>query len=156
MSMTNLQLLKYHFKQPAIFILLFFSMGLSQTVKAEIDWTGLYSGVQFSNSTLEVTSGSSTTSTGYGHVKAKLGKYLNERVSAEAQLGMTTNTGGSKGNLTYGGYARIHQDYGQYKIYGLLGLGGLYSYADGTDSLSESSFSYGVGVEIFGSKDLAL
>ena len=133
------------------------SLGLMQNANAEIDMTGLYTGAQFSSSTLEITpTTGSKTSNGYGHMKVKVGKYINDMISAEGQLGATSNTGGSKGIVTFGGYARIDKDIGQYKYYGLLGFGGVYSYADGSPSVTESSFSYGVGIEIFGSKDLAL
>ena len=129
----------------------------SSNLFAEIDKTGLYSGALFSSSTFEVTPNSgSSVSTGWGHAKAKIGKFMNDKFAWEAQLGFTTNTSSSKGNLTYGAYARYDYPFGQYKLYGLLGFGGLFSFEDGTDDVSESSLSYGVGLEIYGSKDIAI
>ena len=157
MSTTNYQFMKLNLRQSITLGLVMISVSLMPSANAEIDMTGLYTGAMFSSSTHEtVPKTGSKTSKGYGHIKVKVGKSLNDMISAEGQLGATSNTGGSKGVVTYGGYARIDKDIGKYKYYGLLGVGGLYSYDDGSPSITESSFSYGVGLEIFGSKDLTL
>jgi len=129
----------------------------STHVAAEIEWSGLYSGAFYSNSQLEYKpDGATSQSQDWGHAKAKLGYLVNEFVSAEGQLGMTTNSDLDKGTLTFGAYLRASKDFGQYKPYALIGLGGYYSYADGVDSTSETGLSYGIGLEVFGSKDLAI
>ena len=69
---------------------------------------------------------------------------------------MTTNSGATQGIATYGAYLRLGKDYGQYKPYGLIGFSGIYAYEDNVDNVSETSGSYGAGLEIFGSKDLAI
>ena len=69
---------------------------------------------------------------------------------------LTTNTTTSQGIITYGGYGRVDKDFDGYKIYGLLGFGGIYAYQDDVDDVTESSFSYGAGIEIFGSKSVAI
>jgi len=139
------------------FVLLIALTGLSLPVAAEIDLTGLYAGVQFSSSKDQfVPDNGSKVNNNKGHMKAKLGKAINDLVSVEGQLGMTTNSGASQGIATYGAYLRVGKDFGQYKPYGLIGFSGIYAYQDNVDNVSETSGSYGAGLEIFGSKDLAI
>jgi hypothetical protein len=135
---------------------LFILLGTSFDASAEINWSGTYAGAMYSSSKLEAKASGSSASQSWGHAKLKLGKIINDYVSVEGQLGMTTNSDTNHGNLTVGIYARVGKDFGQYKLYGLAGLGGYHSYADGFDSVNESDFSYGVGLEIFGSKDTAI
>lgn len=137
------------------FTLLYF--GVSTSALAEVDYTGTYWGVQFSDSTdkFEADSGG-TTKKNRGHVKGKYGKALNEYVSVEGQFGITTSSNSTRGIYTYGAYLRASKDLGDYKIYGLLGASGLQAYDDDFDDVSESSGSYGVGIEIFGSKTTAI
>ncbi len=142
-------------KQPYLLILFIALSGSSLPVSAEIDLTGLYSGLQYSSSEYKSTNGSTETASN-GHIKAKLGKTINENLSAEGQFGMTTNSNDKLGTFTYGGYLRGSKDYGQYKPYGLIGFSGYYSYADNSDSQSETGGSLGVGLEIFGSKDITI
>ncbi len=132
-------------------------MAISKPAYAELDLTGLYTGLQYSDSQdkFEPDSGSEVKEN-RGHIKLKVGKKLNPYVAAEGQLGMTTNSTSSRGILTYGGYARLEKDYGQYKFYGLLGFGGVHAYEDNVDDVNESSFSYGAGLEIFGNKHMAI
>jgi hypothetical protein len=121
----------------------------------ELGFSGWYAGFLFSDSEYESEASFGRSSTSWGHIKGKGGYVLNDLVSLEGQLGMTTNTDQDKGILTYGAYARIGKDLGQYKPYFLLGFAGFSAYED-EDENSESSVSYGVGLEIFGSKNLAV
>ena len=123
---------------------------------AEIDLTGMYAGVIFSNNGYDLKTNSGKVSESWGHVKAKVGTSLTELIDAEGQLGLTTNSDAGHGVVSYGAYLRIGKDMGQYKPYGLVGLSGFYLYEDGYDSESETGFSYGAGIEIFGSKDLTV
>ena len=133
------------------------SLLASTHVAAEIEFSGLYSGVFYSNSQLEFKpNGAARQTQNWGHAKVKLGYLINEFVSTEGQLGMTTNSDLDKGTLTYGAYLRASKKYGQYTPYALIGLGGYYSYAKNLDSTNETGLSYGVGLDIFGSKDLAI
>ena len=124
---------------------------------AELDLTGIYSGLMFSDSKdeFEATFGG-TTKENRGHIKAKVGKILNENFTIEGQFGMTTNSGSSQGIATYGAYLRGGKDFGQYKLYGLLGFSGVHAYQDNVSDVTESSGSYGAGLEIFGNKHIAI
>lgn len=153
MKKTRISLLKH----PFICTLLFASFAVvHNSAIAEIEWTGLYSGLQFSDSTDEFKEVGGKDKDNRGHLKAKLGKYLVNWLSVEGQFGMTTNSDTNRGIATYGVYVRPDLDLGQYKLYGLLGLGGLYAYEDNEENDSEVGFSYGVGLEIFGTKDIAV
>jgi len=123
---------------------------------AEIDLTGMYTGLIFSNSSYDLKTNSGKTSESWGHIKGKLGTSLNEWIDVEGQLGLTTNTDTKQGVFSYGAYLRIGQDLGQYKPYGLVGFSGYHLHEDGYGSETESGFSYGAGIEIFGSKDLTV
>ncbi len=136
-------------------MLLVFLTGLTSPASAEIDLTGLYSGLQYSSTEFKADDSGSTESASNGHIKTKLGKFINENLSVEGQLGLTTNSNDKQGALTYGVYLRAGKDFGQYKPYGLIGLSGYYSYV-GDFSQSEAGGSLGAGVEIFGSKEISV
>lgn len=145
-------------KQSGCFLLLCLSgASVSLPAFAELDLTGMYSGFLFSDSKdqFEDNSGG-TTKENRGHIKGKLGKILNENFSVEGQFGMTTNSGSSQGIATYGAYLRGGKDFGQYKLYGLLGFSGVHAYQDNVNDVTESSGSYGAGMEIFGNKHIAI
>ena len=125
--------------------------------RAELELTGWYAGFMYSDSSEElVLNTGGTRSVNKGHVKVKSGKMLNEYLSVEGQFGMTTNTGDKRGRLSYGLYLRPDLDLGRYRLYALLGVSGFYDYHDVADNISESGASLGLGVEVFGSKDVAL
>lgn len=124
--------------------------------RSEIELSGTYYGLQYSDSRSKFESNLGTAEESEGHIKGKYGWVFNDYVSLEGQLGLTTDSDGKDGVLTYGGYVRLDKDFGQYKTYGLLGFGGLNAYSDGGDDVTESSGSIGVGVEIFGSRDTAI
>lgn len=138
-----------------LFILTPIIFSLSQSAHAEMDFSGTYTGLLFSNSTDKTKASSASTEINRGHVRGKLGWIINDVISVEGQLGFTSNSDSSKGIITTGGYLRAGKDFGQYKLYGLLGLTNLYYYSDNGNT-SESGGSYGAGIEIFGSKDLAI
>ncbi len=124
---------------------------------AEINLTGDYYGLQFASSTynLKANTGNDV-SQSWGQIKGKYGVALNEVVSIEGQLGLITRSNSDHGVVSYGGYLRADKDIDKYKFYALMGFGGMYLYDEVVDDQSESGLSYGVGVEIFGSKDLTL
>ena len=125
--------------------------------QAEIEWTGLYSGIIYSSSRDEFDpdEGVSNNET-RGHLKVKLGKYLNDYISIEGQFGMTTNSDFDQGISTLGAFVRANQSFGKYTVYGLLGFSGIFAYDDGLENVNESGLSYGIGLEVFGSKDLSI
>lgn len=125
--------------------------------QAELKQTGWYGGFYYSDSTdrLEPDNGA-VTEVSKGHIKVKAGKQLNDYVSVEGQFGLTTNSGDKRGLLSYGVYLRPYKDIGRYRLYGLLGASGIYAYSDAVDDVSESGGSLGLGVEVFGSKNVAL
>jgi hypothetical protein len=127
----------------------------SFSAMAENKLTGTYYGIQFANSNGKLENSLGTTETSYGHIKGKYGWVLNDVVSLEGQLGITNTPEGAESLMIYGAYLRAGKNFGDYKLYGLLGLGGIYSY-DADDKESESGGSYGFGVEIFGSKQVAI
>jgi hypothetical protein len=130
---------------------------ISFPASAELDLTGLYSGFQYSESEqkFDPDSGSSVKDN-RGHLKVKLGKILNDNFSIEGQLGLITDSDEKRGIATSGVYLRAGKDFGQYKLYGLLGYSGVHFYHDQFEDDSDSSGSYGVGLEIFGNKHIAV
>ncbi len=128
---------------------------VSFSVQAEVDLSGTYYGLQYSNSKSISEDSSTKTEISYGHIKAKYGWMMNDLISLEGQLGFTNAPDESDSLLVYGAYLRAGYDFGSYKLYGLLGIGGIYAY-DSQDKESESSGSYGLGLEIFGSRDVAV
>ncbi len=156
-KITGYSILKFSLIRLLSIGLLFYSL----PAVAELDLTGWYTGAMYSD--LKTTSEDSDFGTSEkdssGHMKAKVGKQVSQYISFEGQLGATTNTDRDHGSFTLGVLLRGSTDLGQYKPYGLLGFTSIYSYAeiDGNDySSSDSSVSYGVGLEIFGNKDLAI
>jgi len=148
---------KFPQKRLSSIVLLLLSLSFSFCAQAEVELSGLYSGILYSSSHLETrATGQPKGTQNWGHIKVKVGTILNDLVSVEGQLGVTTNTNADLGTLTYGGYLRAGKDFSQYKLYGLLGYSGFHSYKKGQDSVNENSFSYGVGLEVFGSKNIAI
>lgn len=124
-------------------------------VHAELKQTGHYWGLMYSDLNLDVEdkedSADSTESSG-GNVKGKYGYMLSDIVSFEAHVGFT-DTEELPEMWTYGGYMRANWTLDGYQVYGLLGASGVR--IDDFD-YSESGGSYGVGLEIFGSKTVAI
>jgi hypothetical protein len=145
-----------HFSRFVKLFTLTLIFSVSFSANAEMDFSGTYTGLLFSNSKdkIKISSGH-TTEYNRGHVRGKLGWIINDVISVEGQLGFTSNSDSKQGIITTGGYLRAGKDFGQYKLYGLLGLTNIYYYSDNGNT-SESGGSYGVGMEIFGSKDLAI
>ena len=154
MTSTKIYIFNYPFMRIVLLGIFVLSCNSAQ---AEIEWTGWYSGLYYSSSRdeFEPDVGVSNNET-RGHLKIKLGKYLNKYISLEGQLGGTTNSDVNSGISTHGAYFRVNQSFGKYTLYGLLGLGGIYSYDDELENISEFGGSYGIGLEIFGSKDLSV
>ncbi len=124
---------------------------------AEVNLTGTYTGLQFAEAEYDLnTDAGNRLSDSWGYIKAKYGKQINEYFALEGQLGLVTKTDSDQGVVTYGGYARFSKDFGRYKPYALLGFAGMELYDKIEDNQSETGFSYGAGIELFGSKDLTL
>lgn len=128
---------------------------LSFSAHAENVLTGNYYGIQFANSNGKLENNLVSTETSYGHIKGKYGRVLNDIVSLEGQLGFTNRPEGGDSLMVYGAYLRAGKNFGDYKLYGLLGFGVTYSY-DAKNKESESGGSYGLGLEVFGSKEVAI
>jgi hypothetical protein len=125
-------------------------------VQAELEFSGSYYGVQFSDSRDKFDGNAGTVEQSRGHLKGKYGWIMGDLLALETQLGVTTNSDHKTGILTYGAYARMGKDFGQSKVYGLAGVGGIYAYDDNFDDVSEAGASIGAGLEVFGSKDIAI
>jgi len=134
-------------------LIIFIALSVSSLpASAEFDFSGLYTGLQYSSTKYKAVNGATSATASDGHLKVKLGKHINDIFSAEGQFGLNTN----QEIYTYGGYVRASKGYGQYKPYGLIGFTGYYSSDDSVDSESEAGASLGVGLEIFGTKDIAI
>ena len=127
------------------------------TAYAEKELTGSYMGILFSNTSenFDPDTGSAITEK-TGHIKFKLGTQLNEWATVEAQGGFTTDSDEKQGLATLGGYLRYDHKLDGISIFGLLGLGVVASYHDDLDNVNESGLSWGLGIEVYGSKDLSL
>lgn len=134
------------------------SIAVQNSAFAELELSGTYAGFLYSTSdySLDADVASNDLSDNWGHLKVKYGRMLNDVYSVEGQLGVIDNTNADHGVATYGVYLRVGKDMGQYKPYALVGLSGLYLYDDVVENQSETGFSYGVGLEIFGSKDMTV
>ncbi len=138
-------------------IILSLSLFTPNLALAEIGYTGGYTGMQFSNSNYKLKYNSGDKDEGsWGHVKANLGLLLNENFSLEGQFGLTTNSDSNDGIVTAGAYLKIGSDFGAYRPYGLIGFSTMGVYQDGQDNITESGGSLGLGIDIFGSKNLAI
>ena len=149
------QLFSIHFFLPVLAGLYLVSMP-AFAAEDELGFSGWYTGVLYSDSEYKARSDFGDINKNWGHIRAKGGYIFNSLLSVEGQLGMTTNSDQDKGVLSYGVYARLGKDLGQYKPYGLLGIGGFSAYQDQGNDISETGASYGAGIEIFGSKNLAV
>lgn len=127
-------------------------------VHAQKQLTGVYSGALYSESSdkFEPDNGGDTQEETRGHLKYKLGMELASHLAVEGQIGMTTNSSSDRGILTLGGYLQAFKKFEKYKVYGLLGYSGIWAYDDASDDVDENGVSYGLGIEIFGSTDMAI
>ena len=136
------------------------SIAVPNSAFAELELSGTYAGFLYSTSdySLDADVASNDRTENWGHLKVKYGRMLNDVYSVEGQLGIIDNTNADHGVATYGVYLRVGKDMGQYKPYAMLGYSGFYLYSDNVDTKNQSElgFSYGVGLEIFGSKDLTV
>lgn len=135
-------------------LLVLSGLGGSPAVQAELKYTGHYWGLMYSDSSLELDDKEDSTDSyeiSEGHFKGKYGYMLSDVVSFEAHLG-ATNSEEYVDLLTYGGYLRANWKRDGYQVYGLIGGSGVRTEDDET----ESGGSYGVGLEIFGSKTVAI
>ncbi len=92
----------------------------------------------------------------HGFMGGTYGKMFNDIFSVEGRVGFTSNSGYKNGTTLYGGYLRARKKMDSIGFYGLLGYGGIYTYAEDEDSESEGGLSYGAGLEFFGSDSTAI
>ena len=156
--MTNLT--RSFMNKPLTYLFLLLSMlGIALPAAAELELTGKYYGIQFTNGDYELDIDNPVATDfkeSWNFIDAKYGSQLNDLVSVEGRLGVSNNLGKDHGIVTLGGYLRIGKNLGRYRPYGLIGGSGIFIYEEGLDDYDESSFSYGAGIEIFGSPNVAL
>ena len=140
----------------SISILLIVLLSVSESVYAQVELTGYYFGFQYNNASFEVDDSASDISESWGLLHGKFGKAINDLLSIETKLGVSTNADSSHLVYTYEAFLKIGKSLGKYKPYGILGVSGVHVHQAGYFTEDFSGGSYGVGLEIFGSKDLAL
>ncbi len=159
--MTNLT--RSFMKKPLTCLLLLLSMAIAMPALAELELTGTYYGIQFYNSDFEFDYDAAApnldTEESWNFLEVKYGKQTSEMMAFEGRFGLSNNLGKDYGVLTYGAYLRIGKDFGQYRPYGLIGGTGIMVDEEVLNDLydvDEFGFSYGVGIEIFGSPNVAI
>lgn len=123
---------------------------------AEYDLTGMYYGVQYSAATSKYELSTGDVNTNYGHLKLKVGKVIKDDYFVEGHVGTVTTSNLDSGVLTYGAYLRANKDIEEYKLYGVLGLGGILNYESENDDNYSSNASWGFGVEVKANKNMSL
>ncbi len=160
------QMTQSFMKKPLNYLFLLASLAIFTTpAVAELELTDIYYGLQFTNN--KWNSGSNSEQS-WNFIDGKYGKQLNDWVSVEGRVGLSDNLSNVHGIINLGGYVRIGKDLGQYRPYGLLGYTYTYWFEEDLDELGdqlnidlddsydESGFSYGLGIEIFGSPNVAI
>jgi hypothetical protein len=138
-------------------LLIAFVITVPTQVLAELELTGRYLGFQFGNMKVNVEGDSGDDAeVSTGNIKGIFGGAITDYLALEGQLGVNTDLGSDEGALNYGLYLKLGKKIGQYKPYLLLGASGYYAYSDTFDDESLSDASWGAGVELFGTKDLAI
>lgn len=130
----------------------------SSPVLAELDLTGLYAGVQYTSGDFDLDDDvdANDVSESWGFLHGRFGKTINDILSVEGHLGISSNANADHGVYLYGAYLKIGKDLGQYRPYGLLGASGIHVYEDGFDTETYSDLAFGAGIEVFGSKNVAV
>jgi hypothetical protein len=131
---------------------------LSNPAIAELELTGYYLGGEFTNGSYKKDFSDSTTdiSESWGFLQGKFGKKINETLSVEAQLGISSNLTSDHGVYFLSTFLKVGRSFEGYTLYGLLGGTTSHIYEAGYDTDNYSGFSYGAGIEIFGSKDVSI
>jgi hypothetical protein len=138
-------------------LLVAFAITVPTQVLAESNLTGRYLGFQFGNMKVNVEGGSGDDlETSTGNIKGVFGTAFTDYLALEGQLGVNTDSGSDLGAFNYGLYLKLGKKIGQYKPYLLLGASGYYLYSDTFDDEIFSDTSWGAGLELFGTKDLAI
>lgn len=91
-----------------------------------------------------------------GSLAIKIGKAIDEDLSWEAHASRVNNSDEDNGIFTVGGFLRYDWRFEKYSLYGLGGVSSLYNYVDEGDDINESSVSFGFGIDLFGSPNLAM
>jgi hypothetical protein len=127
-------------------------------VLAELDLTGRYLGFQFGNMRVNVKgdSGNDNAETSTGNIKGVYGGAITDYLALEGQFGVNTDLDSDEAAVNYGLYFKLGKKMGQYKPYLLLGGSGYYLYSDDFDDETFHDVSWGAGVELFGTDDLAI
>jgi hypothetical protein len=135
-------------------LLVAFAITVPTPALAELELTGRYLGFQFGN--LKVNSGDGSEYSS-GNIKGIFGGAITDYLALEGHLGVDTDSGSDAASFNYGLYLKLGKKFGHYKPYLLLGASGSYLYSDTYgDESRNGDPSWGVGVELFGTKDLAI
>jgi hypothetical protein len=140
----------------AVFAL--FLTAISNPVIAELEMTGYYYGVNFASGSFDkdFSGGTTDISESWGLLQGKFGKTINDTLSIEAQLGVSTNLSKAHGVSFLSTFLKVGRSFEDYTLYGLLGGTASRMYEDGYDTQHYSGFSYGAGIELFGSKAVSI
>lgn len=138
-------------------LLVAIAITVPRSVFAQVDLTGRYLGFQFGNMKVNVKGGfGSDVETSTGNIKGVFGSAITDYLALEGQLGVNTESNTDAAAFNYGLYLKLGKKFGQYKPYLLLGGSGYYVYTSKYDDSSFSDVSYGAGLELYGTKDLAI
>ena len=91
-----------------------------------------------------------------GSTAIRIGKVMNDSYSLEAHGSVVNSSDTDDGIFTVGGFARIEKAEEKYTYYGLLGVSTIRSYSTSLDDITETSLSYGFGIDVYGSPNLAI
>jgi hypothetical protein len=145
-------------RKPLIVVYALLLTALSNPAIAELEMTGYYFGGNITNGTFDKNFSDNTTdlSESWSFIQGKFGKKINDILSVEAQLGVSTNLTSSHGVYFLSTFLKVGKSFEKYTLYGLLGGNTSHMYEEGYDTQNYSGFSYGAGVEMFGSKDISI
>jgi opacity protein-like surface antigen len=129
-------------------------------LRAEFDLTGYYAGGQYTNSGIEIVDPANSANRAkddWGFLHAKFGKTLNDWLSAETHLAVSSATNDNEDHdYMVGLFLKAGRKLGEYRPYGLIGAAALNASEPGFQSETFSDVSYGAGIEIFGQKNIAI
>ncbi|MEM7564609.1 MAG: outer membrane beta-barrel protein [Pseudomonadota bacterium] len=137
------------------------AMLIPSTALATPERTGWYTSVMYLNANEEVDS----LEEDRGSTALKIGRVMSDKYSLEAHGSIVNSSDTDDGIFTVSGFARygvVDDDYsyfglaGKYAFYGIAGLSIIRSYSTSDSDITESSLSFGAGVDIFGSPNLGI
>ena len=149
------------FNQNFISLALFTSvMFVCNPLRAELDLTGYYAGAQYTAADIEIVdplNSANNSNNSWGFLHGKFGKTLSDWVSIEASFAVSSPTNDNEDHdYIVGAYVKAGKKTGGYRLYGLIGASALSFSEPGYQSDTYTSGSFGAGIEIFGTNDMAL